>query len=137
MAHLVTTLPIEPVMKWDIDFIGPIKLTGRTIGNRYILVATDYATKWVEAKVLCTNIIVVTTKFLYVNIFTRFGCPLTLVNDQSVHFLNTTIEMLTTHFLMKHTSSTTYYLQGNDQAKSTNKVIGILLTKLVNKKRSN
>ncbi len=44
--------------------------------------------------------------------------------------------MLTTHFLMKHISSTTYYPQGNDQAKSTNKVIDILLTKLVNKKRS-
>jgi hypothetical protein len=37
---------------------------------------------------------------------------------------------------MKHTSSTTYYPQGNDQVKSTNKVIDILLTKLVNKKWS-
>jgi len=35
---------------------------------------------------------------------------------------------------MKHTSSTTYYPQGNGQTKSTNKVINILLTKLINKK---
>jgi hypothetical protein len=57
-----------------------------------------------------------------------------LFNDQGVHFINATIEVMTTHFLMKHTNSTTYYPQGNNQAKSTNKVIGILLTKLVNEK---
>ncbi len=34
-------------------------------------------------------------------------------------------------------SSTTYYLQGNGQAKSTNKVLGTLLTKLVNENRIN
>jgi hypothetical protein len=85
MAHLVTTLSVEPFMKWGINFIGPIKVVGRTIGNQYILVVTDYATKWVEAKVLRTNTVVATTKFLYVNIFIRFGCPFTLVNDQSVN----------------------------------------------------
>jgi hypothetical protein len=39
--------------------------------------------------------------------------------------------------LLKHVSSTTYYSQGNGQAKFTNKVIGRLLTKLVNEKRTN
>jgi len=51
---------------------------------------------------------------------------------QGTHFINEAIEILTTHFLFLHTSSTTYYLHGNGQAKSTNKVIGLLLTKLVN-----
>jgi hypothetical protein len=39
--------------------------------------------------------------------------------------------------LLKHVCSTTYYPQGNGQAKSINKVIGRLLTKLVNEKRTN
>jgi hypothetical protein len=36
---------------------------------------------------------------------------------------------------MKHVNSTTYYPQGNGQAESTNKVLGTLLTKLVNENR--
>jgi hypothetical protein len=36
---------------------------------------------------------------------------------------------------MKHVSSTTYYPQGNGQEESTNKVIGRLLTKLIDGKR--
>jgi hypothetical protein len=50
--------------------------------SKYILVAIDYATKWVQARALRTNIIVVITKKLYECIFTKFGCPLTIAIDQ-------------------------------------------------------
>jgi len=48
---------------------------------RYISIAIAYATKWAEAKTLCTNITIVTAKFLYNHIFTRFGYILTIVID--------------------------------------------------------
>ena len=118
-------------MKWRLDFVGPVKKTRHT-GKRYILVATDYATKWVEARVLRTNSAQETAQFLYESVLTRFGCPLHLVNDQGSYFLNGTIQVLTEHFLLRHTTSTTYYPQGNGQAELTNKVIVKMLQKLVN-----
>ena len=73
-TKLMTTLPAEPFMKWGLDFVGPVKKTQHT-GKRYILVATDYATKWVEAQALRTNSAQETAQFLYEAILTRFGCP--------------------------------------------------------------
>ncbi len=55
----------------------------------------DYVTKWVKARALETNIIVIIARFIYECIFTRFGCPLTLVIDQKVHFINDVIKHLT------------------------------------------
>jgi hypothetical protein len=92
LAELVITLPKEPFMNWGLDFISSIKPARRLTRNKYILVAIDYATMWVEAKALRTNMIVVTTKFLYEYILTIFGCPLTIVTNQGVHFINDTIK---------------------------------------------
>ncbi len=54
------------------------------------MVITDYAIKWVEAKTLKTNIVIVITIFLYGYILIRFGCPLTIVTNQGVQIINDT-----------------------------------------------
>ncbi len=124
-------------MKWRFDFVGIIKPTRRYTQNKYFLVATNYATKWVEIKALILNTTTITTKNLYECILTRFGCPLTIIPDQGVHFINDAIKYLTNHFRLKHVSSTTYYPQGNGQVESTNKVLRTLLTKLVSENKTN
>ncbi|GKB74298.1 reverse transcriptase domain-containing protein, partial [Tanacetum coccineum] len=54
---------------WGIDFMGPFPSSK---GNKYILVAVDYLSKWVEAKALPTIDARVVCKFLK-SLFARFG----------------------------------------------------------------
>jgi hypothetical protein len=89
-------------------------------------------TKWVEATVLRDNIAKSTTKFIYENIITQFGCPTNLVSDQGSHCINNFIEILVQEFMITHHKSITYYPQGNGQAKSTNTLLKQIFTKLVN-----
>ncbi len=106
MAKLIIILLEEPFQKWGLYFIGPIKPTNCYSSNSYILIATNYATKWVEARTLQINITIVIMKFLYDHILTQFGCPLTTVTYQGTHFINDVTGYLTNHFILRHTSST-------------------------------
>nr|GEV28066.1 reverse transcriptase domain-containing protein [Tanacetum cinerariifolium] len=56
---------------WGIDFMGPFPSSR---GKKYILVAIDYLSKWVEVKALPTNDARVVSKFLK-NLFSRFETP--------------------------------------------------------------
>ncbi|GJU69908.1 reverse transcriptase domain-containing protein [Tanacetum coccineum] len=60
---------------WGIDFMGPFPSSR---GNKYILVAVDYLSKWVEAKALPTNDARVVCKFLK-TLFSRFGAPRAII----------------------------------------------------------
>ncbi|GJX41808.1 reverse transcriptase domain-containing protein [Tanacetum coccineum] len=69
---------------WGIDFMGPFPSSR---GNKYILVAVDYLSKWVEAKALPTNDARVVCKFLK-TLFSRFGAPRAIISDRGTHFCN-------------------------------------------------
>ncbi|GJS32677.1 reverse transcriptase domain-containing protein [Tanacetum coccineum] len=69
---------------WGIDFMGPFPSSR---GNKYILVAVDYLSKWVEAKALPTNDARVVCKFLK-SLFARFGTPRAIISDRGTHFCN-------------------------------------------------
>ncbi|GJZ08779.1 reverse transcriptase domain-containing protein [Tanacetum coccineum] len=69
---------------WGIDFMGPFSSSR---GNKYILVAIDYLSKWVEAKALPTNDARVVVKFLK-SLFSRSGAPRAIISDQRTHFCN-------------------------------------------------
>ncbi|KAL3687533.1 hypothetical protein R1sor_013842 [Riccia sorocarpa] len=110
---LCPIMPLAPFEKWGIDFVGPIQPATRVRRNKYILVATDYATKMVEAVASKKNDKKVVAEFLFTNIISRYGCPLELVSDRGKHFLNDLIEELTEYFQMKHRKTTPYNPKAN------------------------
>nr|GEW71881.1 reverse transcriptase domain-containing protein [Tanacetum cinerariifolium] len=66
---------------WGIDFTSPFPSSK---GNKYILIAVDYLSKWVEAKALPINDARVVCKFLK-NLFARFRTlePLSLIEERT------------------------------------------------------
>eukprot|EP00253_Pinus_taeda_P008492 PITA_08492 len=120
---------IEPFEQWALDFVGPINPSSN--GKRYILVCTDYVTKWVVAKAVsrATEDTVVT--FLFEEIFVRYGVPRQIVTDQGVQFTSKLVRDLTEKYKIKHRKSTTYHPQANGQVESTNKVLENIMTKTV------
>nr|GEU46038.1 DNA-directed DNA polymerase [Tanacetum cinerariifolium] len=70
------------VKSCDSYFMGPFPSSQ---GNKYILVAVDYLSKWVKAKALPTNDARVVVKFLKF-LFARFRTPRAIISDRRTHF---------------------------------------------------
>nr|GEU44462.1 reverse transcriptase domain-containing protein [Tanacetum cinerariifolium] len=90
---------------WGIDFMGPFPSSR---GNKYILVAVDYLSKWVEAKVLPTNNTRVVCKFLK-NLFARFGTPRAIINDRGTRLCNDQFAKVMLKFGVTHRLATPYH----------------------------
>ncbi len=76
---------------------------------QYIIMATEYLTKWAEAKAIKFADAKQTVIFLYENIISRFGCLKILIIDQGFHFLNDAIVDLTKLFNINHQKTTPYH----------------------------
>ena len=83
---------LTPFDKWGMDFIGPIDPPSN--GKSYILVYTDYLTKWVEVKTMKHAHDEKVVEFLYEEIFTHYGVPKELVIDQGAQFTSNMISEL-------------------------------------------
>ena len=82
------------------DFIGPIDPPVN--GKSYILVCTDYLTKWVEVKAMKHARDEKVAEFLYEEIFTRYGVPKELVTDQGAQFTSNMISTLMKQYNIRH-----------------------------------
>nr|GEX51981.1 reverse transcriptase domain-containing protein [Tanacetum cinerariifolium] len=92
---------------WGIDFMGPFPSSK---GNKYILVAVDYLSKWVEAKALPTNDARVVVKFLK-SLFSRFGTPKAIISDRGTHFCNDQFSRVMAKYRVTHRLSIAYHPQ--------------------------
>ncbi|GJW68498.1 putative nucleotidyltransferase, ribonuclease H [Tanacetum coccineum] len=112
---------------WGLDFMGPFP---DSRGNKYILVAVDYVSKWVEAQALSINDARVVVIFLKV-LFARFRIPKALISDRETHFCNSQMEKALLKYEVTHKISTTYHPQTDGQTEVTNKAIKHILERSV------
>ncbi|GJS85482.1 reverse transcriptase domain-containing protein [Tanacetum coccineum] len=117
---------------WGIDFMGPF-LSSR--GNKYILVAVDYLSKWVEAKALPTNDARVVVKFLK-SLFSQFGAPRAIISDRGTHFCNDKFDKVMSKYGVTHRLSTPYHPQTSGQVEVTNRGLKRILERTVGENRA-
>ena len=94
------------------------------MGNKkYLLVSTDYFTKWVEAEPLANIRDVDAKRFVWKNIVTRFGVPHVLISDNGLQFDSKMFRKYCGELGITNRYSTPTYPKGNGQAEAVNKVI--------------
>ncbi|GJR65144.1 reverse transcriptase domain-containing protein [Tanacetum coccineum] len=113
-------------------FIGPFPSSR---GNKYILVAVDYLSKWVEAKALPTNDVRVVVKFLK-SLFARFGTPRAIISDRGTHFCNDKFAKVMSKYGVTHRLSTAYHPQTSGQVEVSNRGLKRILERTVGENRA-
>nr|GFC15082.1 reverse transcriptase domain-containing protein [Tanacetum cinerariifolium] len=109
---------------WGINFMGPFSSSR---GNKYILVAVDYLSKWVKAKALPTNDARVVCKFLK-SLFARFGAPRAIISDCGTHYQFAKVML---KYRVTHCLYTAYHPQTSGQVEVSNRGLKRILKRTI------
>ncbi|XP_021986282.1 uncharacterized protein LOC110882608 [Helianthus annuus] len=110
-----------PFQQWGIDMVGPFPDAPGAV--KFIIVAVDYFTKWMEAKALTSTTAMMVRKFIWEHVICRFGLPLKIVTDNGTNFASEDLQKWMKEMNIEHTFSSVAHPQGNGQVKSVNKSI--------------
>ncbi|CAL8992966.1 unnamed protein product [Prunus brigantina] len=111
-----------PFRGWAVDIIGKI-YPAASNQHAWILVATDYFTKWVEAESYRSISSTQVVKFFESHIVHRFGIPETIMVDNGPVFISAETREYADRMGIKLVHSTPYYPQSNGQAEASNKAL--------------
>ena len=100
-----------PFAQWGLDIVEPFP---KAAGNkRWLLVETDYFTKWVEAEPLANIRDMDAKRFVWKNIVTRFGIPCTLISNNGLQFDSKAFRWYYYDLSITNRYSSSAYPQGN------------------------
>jgi hypothetical protein len=72
------------LQSWGLDLLGPLPPAQGNL--RYVVVAAEYFSKWIEVKPLAIITLVTVQKFFWQNIVCRFGVPKAITVDNRTQF---------------------------------------------------
>jgi hypothetical protein len=135
-VQAVSATMLHPVLNpwpfggWGLDFIGEIH-PASSKGHRFVLVATDYFSKWVEAVPLKNMTHREVIDFVLHHIIYQFGIPQTLTTEQGASFMSQRFKEFAVSLKIKLINSSPYYAQSNGQVEASNKIIISLIKKKI------
>ena len=118
-----------PFSMWGIDVIGAIEPKASN-GHRFILVAIDYFTKWVEAASYTNVTRNVVVRFIKKEIICRYGLPRKIITDNGTNLNNKMMGEMCEEFKIQHHNSTPYRPKMNGAVEAANKNIKKIIQKM-------
>ena len=110
-AATLNPIPVKDLFhRWGIDLVGPLEETPR--GNKYLIVATEYLSKWAEAKAIPDKSAAGVHDFLC-ELVSRYGACHVIIHDQGREFNNKAVENLCAELKINVAMSAAYHPQTN------------------------
>lgn len=129
-ALLETSEVGYPMERVALDVLGPLPMTSR--GNRYILVVSDYFTRWPEAYATENHKAPTVASKLVNEWVSRFGVMQHLHSDQGRDFESKIFQTMTEMLGVDKTRTTPYHPESNGLVERINRTLKDMLSKFVN-----
>jgi hypothetical protein len=110
-----------PFAQWGLDIVGKFPVAPG--GFKFLITATDYFTKWIEAEPLVRIEDKDVKRFVWRNIITRFGIPYAFISDNGTQFVGDVFTDFCAEHRIRFFNSTPSYPQCNGQAEASNKIL--------------
>ncbi|KAK8957146.1 hypothetical protein KSP39_PZI000272 [Platanthera zijinensis] len=110
-----------PFAQWGIDILGPLPVVSGQ--RKFIIMAIDYFTKWVEVEPLAKITEENAKQFVWKNIICRFGIPAIIIADNGTQFTGKSFTKLCEDLKINLRHTIVAHPQANGQIKVTNRTI--------------
>jgi ribonuclease HI len=121
--------PTWPLQRWGLDLLGPLPPAQGNL--KYVVVAIEYFSKWIEAKPLATITLVTVQKFFWQNIVCRFGVSKAITMDNGTQFDAETFKDFCDKIGTKIHFASVRHLESNGLVERANDIIMTRIMKLI------
>jgi transposase InsO family protein len=125
----------SPMERIATDILGELPKSNN--GNRYILVVSDYFTKWTESFPMANMEAATVARIIVEEVVARFGVPGSIHSDQGVQFESHLFREMCRLLNIKKTHTTPYHPQSDGMVERFNKTLTTMLSAYVNDHHDN
>ncbi|GFW51256.1 retrovirus-related Pol polyprotein from transposon 412 [Trichonephila clavipes] len=126
---------IAPFHRIGIDLLGRFPKSAH--GNKWIILCTDYSTRYAITKALPTAEVDEIAKFLLEEIVLRHGAPRVIITDRGAVFRSRLVSSLVDLCNIDHRFTTAYHPQTNGLTERFNKTLADMLSMYVDVEQKN